>query len=101
MGSAECYCAICCCSLNSGGRFGSSLPKHLARRKQKLEREIRRRRGEKVDADDEEISGLKHQYIALTDNGSIGESPSPPMTATSEESFDYLTKGEASVYGEL
>lgn len=54
-----------------------------------------------VDADEEVIPGLKHQYIALTDNGSVGESPSPPMTATSEESFDYLAKGEASVYGEL
>ena len=26
------------------------------------------------------------------------ESPSPPATATSEESFDYLAKGEASVH---
>lgn len=27
-----------------------------------------------------------------------GLSPSPPMTATSEESFDYLAKGEGSIY---
>lgn len=30
--------------------------------------------------------------------GSQGCSPSPPMTATSDESFDYLAKGEASMY---
>jgi D-arabinono-1,4-lactone oxidase len=29
---------------------------------------------------------------------SQGSSPSPPMTATSEESFDYLAKAEASMY---
>ena len=31
-------------------------------------------------------------------DGSGDETPSPPMTATSEESFDYLAKGEASVH---
>jgi D-arabinono-1,4-lactone oxidase len=31
-------------------------------------------------------------------DSSRGSSPSPPMTATSEESFDYLAKGEASLY---
>ncbi len=31
-------------------------------------------------------------------DSSRGSSPSPPMTATSEESFDYLAKGEASMY---
>jgi D-arabinono-1,4-lactone oxidase len=29
---------------------------------------------------------------------SIGSSPSPPMTAASEESFDYMARGEASMY---
>ena len=33
------------------------------------------------------------------DESSPQSTPSPPMTATSEESFDYLAKGEASVYG--
>ena len=32
------------------------------------------------------------------DGGLETESPSPPATATSEESFDYLAKGEASVH---
>ena len=38
------------------------------------------------------------------DGGAVGakkgsdEPPSPPVTATSEESFDYMAKGEASVY---
>jgi D-arabinono-1,4-lactone oxidase len=31
-------------------------------------------------------------------DSSQASSPSPPMTATSEESFDYLAKGEASMY---
>ena len=31
-------------------------------------------------------------------DSSQGSSPSPPMTVTSEESFDYLAKGEASMY---
>jgi D-arabinono-1,4-lactone oxidase len=31
-------------------------------------------------------------------DSSQGSSPSPPMTATSEESFDYLAKAEASMY---
>jgi len=44
-------------------------------------------------------------HIVSTSDGKIaekedlgGDSPSPPTTATSEESFDYLAKGEASVH---
>jgi D-arabinono-1,4-lactone oxidase len=35
---------------------------------------------------------------AMEKESSRGPTPSPPMTATSEESFDYLAKGEASMY---
>ncbi|RMZ89703.1 hypothetical protein DV736_g3049, partial [Chaetothyriales sp. CBS 134916] len=36
------------------------------------------------------------------DSGDDGQRlPSPPLTSTSEESFDYMAKGEASVYSDL
>ncbi|KIX92890.1 uncharacterized protein Z520_11366 [Fonsecaea multimorphosa CBS 102226] len=40
--------------------------------------------------------------VAVGGNRKVGdgdETPSPPATTTSEESFDYMARGEASVYG--
>ena len=39
------------------------------------------------------------EVIAMKEGSDEGEqTPSPPMTSTSDESFDYMAKGEASVY---
>ncbi|KAL9116081.1 MAG: hypothetical protein Q9227_000450 [Pyrenula ochraceoflavens] len=43
------------------------------------------------------VSGA-NAYSQLHEEKSSESTPSPPMTAASEESFDYLAKGEASVY---
>jgi D-arabinono-1,4-lactone oxidase len=55
----------------------------------------------------EEDGGAKMGRVVALDDGGDGEgegegerneTPSPGATVTSEESFDYLAKGEASVY---
>jgi D-arabinono-1,4-lactone oxidase len=74
------------------------------------EREKRRRRMGKGFGDSVEWTGQEGQVVleseeqkgplvrTLKDSQLETESPSPPATATSEESFDYLAKGEASVH---
>ena len=53
----------------------------------------------KAAMDSEEEKGLFGRvWKGGKDDGMEPESPSPPATATSEESFDYLAKGEASVH---
>jgi D-arabinono-1,4-lactone oxidase len=43
--------------------------------------------------------GEERGIFSMKDGGDEGsQTPSPPMTSTSEESFDYMAKGEASVY---
>lgn len=64
--------------------------------------EIEKSRKPKGDGDALEWLGQRAVPIPVKEapekDSSQGSSPSPPMTATSEESFDYLAKGEASMY---
>ena len=83
------------------GKGGLSLMEEEVRRSKKglgwgfgdgLLWEGRRVGGAQADDDDAEFSN---------DDANAGDdTPSPPATTTSEESFDYMAKGEASVYAE-
>lgn len=55
--------------------------------------------GEKAfpDGDGREWIGSTAPHKPETQADDVSHSPSPPMTAVSEESFDFLTKGEASL----
>lgn len=56
---------------------------------------------EYIEADND--AGLARIGASLVDLGATGSEippPSPPTTSASEESFDYMAKGEASVYAE-
>lgn len=46
--------------------------------------------------EEEDGDGIRHG----APKGETDETPSPPATTTSEESFDYMAKGEASVYAD-
>jgi D-arabinono-1,4-lactone oxidase len=56
------------------------------------------REGKVVVESEEEKGPLVQVLKEVKDGGLETDSPSPPATATSEESFDYLAKGEASVH---
>jgi D-arabinono-1,4-lactone oxidase len=48
-----------------------------------------------VDADIREVISMNEKDVG---DGNGETTPSPPMTSTSDESFDYMARGEASVY---
>jgi len=54
---------------------------------------------EEDDGGDEKLIKIGDSVVDVGGHGS-GGTPSPPMTSTSEESFDYMARGEASVYTE-